>query len=364
MNEDRRHPGPEEPVKEPAKEPVEELGILDPRAGVAAGQSRSRDKETRPRLRKGASALPSRPGPVADRLRYRVARRLTDRDRELLRTIARLRVLTTPQIAALFFDSPKTASNRLAILNQLGLLGWFQPYRHGWGAQPFHYVLGREGAAVLAAERGDDPALAARRWRADKAFAIAHSQRLAHVVGVNDLYVGLAAHTRRSANTRLAAWLTERECATWTDRIVNPDAIGEWHEDGRTLQFFVEYDRGSENLARLAAKLDGYARLESERGQSTWVLFVFTSPRREVTARRALSTSTVPVATGVLDPSARPDQPIWLCLGQPARRVQLIELVDIPKPAEALRRAADGGLRAWRFVLPSTDAKEAPFDDT
>ncbi|HET9896010.1 MAG TPA: hypothetical protein VFQ44_13870 [Streptosporangiaceae bacterium] len=48
--------------------------------------------------------------------------RLTDRDRELIRLIARLRVLTTGHLAALGFSSAITAGHRLALLIKLGML--------------------------------------------------------------------------------------------------------------------------------------------------------------------------------------------------------------------------------------------------
>ncbi|MBA2319072.1 MAG: hypothetical protein H0V93_15025, partial [Euzebyales bacterium] len=48
---------------------------------------------------------------------------------------------------------------------------------------------------MLAAERGIDRELGYRR---DKAWAIAHNQRLAHVVGVNGFFAALAAAAHRS----------------------------------------------------------------------------------------------------------------------------------------------------------------------
>ena len=58
-----------------------------------------------------------------------VAGHLTDRDRELVRLIARHRVLTTDQLAALAFRNITTARHRLAVLVRLGLLRRFRPHR-------------------------------------------------------------------------------------------------------------------------------------------------------------------------------------------------------------------------------------------
>ena len=78
---------------------------------------------------------------------------------------------------------------------------------------------------------------------------------------------------RAKPGTELADWLTEAEAIRWADAIVRPDAYGTWRQDGEAVEFFLEWDRGSETLGRLLAKLDGYERFESERGASAWVLF-------------------------------------------------------------------------------------------
>jgi len=70
-----------------------------------------------------------------------VAGHLTDRDRELARLVARHRVLTTDQLAALAFGNITTARHRLAVLVRLGLLRRFRPHLQT-GSAPWHYVLG------------------------------------------------------------------------------------------------------------------------------------------------------------------------------------------------------------------------------
>jgi DNA-binding CsgD family transcriptional regulator len=59
-----------------------------------------------------------------------VAGHLTDRDRELVRLVARHRVLTTDQLAALAFGNITTARHRLAVLVRLGLLRRVRHQRH------------------------------------------------------------------------------------------------------------------------------------------------------------------------------------------------------------------------------------------
>ena len=75
---------------------------------------------------------------------------------------------------------------------------------------------------------------------------------------------------------------------------------------GRRLPFLVEYDTGTESLDRLAAKLSGYARLTAAAGHPTWLLFAFTSIRRESHARTVLQHPAaqlrLPIATAALTP--------------------------------------------------------------
>lgn len=361
------------PVENPGGRPVEnpgerpgangEVPPSPPRRRESAGSDASWVENGKTRLPKGTNALRSGPARAGDRLRFALAGRLTARDRKIARAVARHRVLTTPQLARLFFDSEKRASSRLLKLHRIGVLDRFRPIRERWGAHPWHWMIGPLGAAVLAAERGEDPDSAARRWKGERALAYAGGQRLAHLVGVNEFFVGLAARARRGEWPSLKDWLTEAECAAWTEGSVRPDAWGVWQDGGSRVEFFLEYDRGTETLARLAAKLAGYERFEAERGATAWVLFAFTSPRREERARAALAGATVPLATASLDYDTAPDEAVWRPLGADRPRLPLSALAAVPKPAEAMARAARGGPRAWRFDRSRNHGpEEAPIE--
>lgn len=270
-------------------------------------------------------------------------RRLTDRDRAILEALHEHRVLTTEHLCDLFFDNINSARHRLTLLYRRELVCRFQPYRPGGGPAPFHYVLDALGSDLVALDRGLEPG----GWRRDKALAIARSQRLDHLVTLNGFYAALAGHARRNHGCRLVTWLNERRCAQWVGEVVLPDAYGTWQEGDTTIDFFLEVDRGTETLDRLAAKLDRYADLEQARGETVWVLFVFGSLRRERNVRRALGRTGVPVATAALD-ARSPVSDVWLPLGK-RERCRLIDLSRMPKPADALYRAAAGGHQAWRY---------------
>jgi len=341
---------------EPGEEPVETPGEKPPgngegrRAGahsrVSAGHAASTAETSRSRLLTGSSARQSPTRRSADELRWSLARHLTDRDRNLVRLVARHRVLTTPQLARLFFDSHKRASARLNELLALRVVERFRPHRDAWGAHPWHWVLGPLGAGLLAAERDDDPDKASRRWRGERVLAYATGQRLAHLVGTNEVFVSLAEHDRRTDGARMVEWLTEVEGAQWSRGIVRPDGLGVWEEGGQSVEFFLEYDRGTETLGRLVRKLRDYEKFESERGASSWVLFMFESERREQGARDALAGATVPVATAAV---MRPHDAVWLPLGGMYGRVRLASLADVPKPPAAVERAERGSNRVWHY---------------
>jgi len=258
-----------------------------------------------------------------------LASRLTARDRELCRLLWEHRVLTSAQCAELVFTSAVTARHRLVILTGLRVLDRFRPpWPRGEGSAPWHYVLGPAGAAVLAAERGCT--LAQLGWRRDRALGIAHSQHLAHQVGVNGFFTALAAAARRRVDAALLAWWSERRCAERWGQIIRPDGYGRWRQGGAEVDFFLEYDRATEDLARLAAKLDGYAELAAASGIATPVLLWLPGGRREAAVRQVIGQPPVLVATASPDMGGgHPADPVWLPLGQRGPRRKLVNLANL-----------------------------------
>jgi hypothetical protein len=284
-----------------------------------------------------------------------VSAHLTDRDRELTRLVARHRVLTTDQLAALKFSNLTTARHRLSVLVRLGVLRRFRPHRET-GSAPWHYVLGPVGAALLGQEDRDE-----KKWapqvRADRQLALERSQRLGHMTGTSWFFVALAKQAREGGG-ELAEWLNEAETVTsfnhasaWADirsRFPNPDGAGTWAQDGRQVRFLLEYDTGSESLAVLTGKLDGYQALASAMAWNDQVcpvvLFCFTSARREQSARRALTATreapALRIATAAIDPrTVSPAGPVWLPLLTRLWQLPLIDLDDaISDPWHAYRQ--------------------------
>ena len=263
-------------------------------------------------------------GSAAERLAA-LTGRLTDRDRTLCRLLHDHRVLTTPQLIDLAFASRNAAEHRLAILHQLGVVDRFRPH-HTPGSAPYHYVLGPLGAALLAAEADQEPAQLG--YRRDRTLALAHSQRLGHLLGINSFFSALARTARQDPAAALEVWWSEQRCAAQWGRLVHPDGYGRWRQQQTRVDFFLEYDRGSEPAGRLAAKLPGYLQLAQASQLATPLLLWLPTPAREAAARQALSGSSLPVATATPHPDHTPAGPLWLPLHTSGPRRRLAQLAS------------------------------------
>jgi hypothetical protein len=262
---------------------------------------------------------------------------LTERDRWLARMLYEHKVLTSAQIAAMAWPSARAANLRLLQLYQWRVLDRFQPFVTN-GTAPMHYVLDHAGAAILAHEDGLDPRDLG--YKHDRALGIAHSLRLAHTVGTNTFFTALVTASRQpNAAGRLTAWWSETRCGRHFGDIVRPDGYGRWTQHGTTIEWFLEYDFGTERPDRVAAKLPRYAQLAATTGIITPVLIHLPSPRREAAIRRALTAAhaeldnpaTVPLATTTADQSnSNPTGACWRPLHHPAPgRLRLAELARV-----------------------------------
>ncbi|MHB1928003.1 MAG: replication-relaxation family protein [Acidimicrobiales bacterium] len=266
---------------------------------------------------------------VDDQLVLEAAGRLTERDRYLCRLLLDHQVLTTEQIRSVGFVSQRRTRLRLAQLRQLRVLDRFQPLARIGSAQQ-HWILDTLGALVIAAERGVDSSELA--WRRDKSIALAANAQLAHLVGVNGFFCSLLADARGRPGTDLVLWWSARRCAGAWGSFVRPDGYGVWSESDRRVAFLLEYDNGTETLARLAEKLDRYHRLFTATARQIPVLFAFPGPRREAEARRVLRHPGVPVATASLAPGTSPAAAVWLPVSKDRSSQVRVRLVDLRPP--------------------------------
>jgi hypothetical protein len=254
-------------------------------------------------LRSPRASHPSpRPRTTAGHLAW-LARHLTPRDRWLAHMLHEHHVLTSNQIIDLAFSGRRTANMRLHNLYQWGVVNRFQPHRE-FGSFPMHYVLDITGAAVLAYEAGISPS--ELRFTRENAASRAYSLQLAHDVACNSLFASLVRHARQpNSDGRLTAWWSATRCRRLWGDIVTPDGYGRWHQDGQDVEWFLEFDFGTEQRSRLAAKIHRYAQLAASTGIATPVLFWFPTAKRELSVRPFLAEAhtevpapdQVPVAT-------------------------------------------------------------------
>lgn len=244
---------------------------------------------------------------VSDEELIRLASRLQDRDRLIVQYLAEYQVMTTQQIARTAFGSLRHTQKRLRALEQLGVVTSIRP-RANTGSLPAHWILGAAGVVVRSIETGDPLREVTRERR--RALTLVLGPKREHLVGVNDLFTRLVADPAGE----LTEWWPERQCAQrWAD-VILPDGYGEWVEAGRTVGWWLEYDRGTEPLAVLRDKAMAYADLQYVSGpgaERLWLLIVCTSPLREQHIRDALAGIEIACATASDDPGTSPAAAIW-----------------------------------------------------
>ena len=271
-----------------------------------------------------ASSYPTR----GDSLPYLLFR-TTPRDRWILSMLGEHRTLTAEQITALAFNTLRSANRRLAALTALHLTDRFRAGPYGYGAQPYHYILGPAGALLVAAAHDLTP----KQFGYDRAKLLRQALRpdLPHTIGCNQLLVRLAASHRTHPERALTVWWDEHSCIpVWGD-VIRPDAYAlytapDTHGVDSACAFFLEYDTGTEPLTRVAAKLDGYTRHRDAYGAHRLVLIHLPTPVREHALHARLTTTApcpVPVAT-----ATGPDlaAPVWRPVAAGERRLALTEL--------------------------------------
>ncbi|GGW97772.1 replication-relaxation family protein [Streptomyces noursei] len=257
-----------------------------------------------------------------------LAHRLTTRDLWLTRMLHEHRVLTTPQIARLTHTSLRSAQRRLRTLHQHAVLDSFRPLT-ATGSAPEHYTLGPLGAALLAARAGLDTAVLG--WRPTHTGRIAYSPSLGHDLGVNDLLTHLAARAHTTHTTGLSLWLSERSAARRWGDLIRPDAYAHWHDGDYLLPFCLEYDTGSQPLARVEAKLTGYAAFTTTTNTRPALLIHTRTQSRDQALRHRLADTAreldLNVATSSADfTTTSPWGPWWAPLQPHARRTTLTDL--------------------------------------
>ncbi len=220
---------------------------------------------------------------------------LTERDIEILRTVAEFRYMTREQVEKLFF-SPSTTSyckRRLSLLYHNGYLERrFLPLRQAFGAARAYYVLDQKGAEVVCETTG--------RTRQELDWRPRDGRReplyMEHTLAINDVRA-IAALTAQRRGIDLA-WTDERELKRRVREHRVPDPTAPDRKitivpDGYFViqhrwAFALELDRATVEEQPFKRKVRGYgewkrsgAYARSLGTHSLRVLFVVADERRD-----------------------------------------------------------------------------------
>ena len=184
----------------------------------------------------------------------------TPRDGEIIRAVVRHGALTRQQIARLCFAKPdgelasvQAACRRLLLLVERGFLTR-QRLPVAQGSGQYVYLPGKRAKEVLSPEEGALCQASSRRARS--------ATSLYHGLEVAGFYLALREAFQREGGAILT-WRTEREAryafqGHGGQLPLTPDGYCLWALAGEEGSFFLEWDRGSESLARLEQKLQRY----------------------------------------------------------------------------------------------------------
>jgi hypothetical protein len=279
----------------------------------------------------GATPSPRSPGSVfrspATTL-VSVSARLSPRDLTLAYLLDAHRVLTTEQITAMLFGSPRTCVNRLRLLRRLGFLERFRP-PHRDTTSTWYWIPGPLAARYVALARDERPP--SPKMLGQRQDATMASPQLAHLVGANQFFTDLIAHSRTHPEGRLTRWWSAPVTAAALSRRIHPDGHGVWTSPGGEVGWFLEHDTGTETHRRLIGKLDAYRRLLDEGGAGYPVLFWLPSKARETFLHRHLTVAVrgdLVVATAARDglDGHSPAGPVWRLAGNGRHRLHLADL--------------------------------------
>ena len=276
--------------------------------------------------------------------------RLTSRDIAMLMALDQYRYLDRQQIEHLFFHGPRSCQLRLKHLTEYSLLlRWQVRLQPGYVPRPSIYVLSSRGARLLARVCQADRESFVRRAE----HARSHAFHLLHDLEANAFFVGLATAGRARNDEGLYHWVGERGAwhayAQARELGPIPDGWGRYLLPEGEVIFFLEWDRGTLQRARLRMKVSHYRNYfrGRRRATATHVLYVVPTQAREEQVRTEIGRALFRVGsdccrfwTTTVERLHR-DGPlgrIWWAAGAPERFVQFEELPMQPpsgRPATA-----------------------------
>jgi hypothetical protein len=232
----------------------------------AGGKRFEQDKRDDIRAHQVRASKDSR---VGQRRLEQLATELTDRDRAIISTLARLHLATGSQLVRAHWSAASEADLRAARRTLKRLVEWRMVARLerrlgglGRGSDSYTYALDTAAQRLL---------------RLDGSARRPHLPRpamWAHALQVAEIYVQLV-ESLRGTDRRLASWDGEPAC--WRNFAgaygevvrVKPDGFVRISGPGYQDIYFVEADTGSQSRTVIRAKLDVYRRYAASGGEQS-----------------------------------------------------------------------------------------------
>ncbi len=196
-----------------------------------------------------------------------LAGELSERDRAMTETVARLRLVSCKQLEVLFFAEVARTSSRARLarracarLVEHGVLGRLERRVGGVraGAAGHVYYAAPAGLRLVAYWQGEGLRRPRARYEPTRAF-------VRHAIGVSDLYVRLVVADREDDALKLLAFESEPAQVFvgpgGARSVLRPDAfarLGVGADHASELHAFLELDLGSEGRQVLARKCRAY----------------------------------------------------------------------------------------------------------
>ncbi len=226
---------------------------------------------------------------------FELARHLTERDREIVWMLFEQQVLTTDQLALVFFSSRRRAQDRLLFLYRHRVLDrFYPPAPFGSGKLQAHWLLDEAGAILVAAQLGVERRKLGWQRRDDWG---SHPQ-LAHRLETNRFVTDLIAATLAERSLGVAWWVGPREAArrlAFDEHLPSPrpDGAFELVCPPGSVECYLEWDRGTETRQRLHDKLLAYLQVHEVWDYKEWaplnLLFVVPGAGRLATLEGAVA---------------------------------------------------------------------------
>ena len=243
---------------------------LPPAKGTAdparqAGSARTGDA-TQP-ARTASAAGPSRPSRRLGRQQLtQLADGMPDRERSIVETVDRLRLVRSDQLQRLFFHEISSARGRarvcrrsLQILTDQGIVRRLERRVGGTpagGSSGYAYTLAPAGRRLIAYWAGEGVP-------SDRGVHEPQAGFVEHTLAISELYVRLL-ETERRGGADLIAFEPEPGCwrthtsPTGATVLLKPDALARLGVGDSELSWFLEVDMGTHGRGALARKLNAY----------------------------------------------------------------------------------------------------------